>query len=144
MVEIASSAIHTTTSLTHAQTTALRSGATAVLTAHGTPHLSTCPSRDGLPCAQDSLVARVQRSISLSSRRITYHARITCPTASYSSQSPSDGLGEVRPPISTPVRLFPAVGRWGSVSTSLRIPSRPQRRRRRSSTKISAQKKKIP
>ena len=23
-------------------------------------------------------------------------------------------LGEVRPPISTPVRLFPAVGRWGS------------------------------
>lgn len=52
-------------------------------------------------------MARVQRSISLPSRRIAYHV-------SSSLSCAVRRLGEVRPPISTPVRLFPAVGRWGS------------------------------
>ena len=59
----------------------------------------------------------------------TYHVSCSCAVRR---------LGEVRPSISTPVRLFPAVGRWGSVSTSVRTRSCPQRTR--SPTKASAQK----
>jgi hypothetical protein len=69
------------------------------------------------------------------SRSLLGASRITCRALSCAVRR----LGEVRPPIPTPVRLFPAVGRWGSVSTPVRTPSCPQRRR--SPTKPSARKK---
>ena len=60
-------------SLTHAQNDSFETRSDRCLrhTAHRT--FALAQSRDGLPCAQDSLVARVQRSISLPSRRLANH-----------------------------------------------------------------------
>jgi hypothetical protein len=46
------------------------------------------------------------------SRSLLGASRITC--RALKGQITVRRLGEVRLPISTPVRLFPAVGRWGS------------------------------
>jgi hypothetical protein len=100
--------MHKMLTLTRPQTTASRSEATAV---HGSRH--TAPSHS----LQAAMACRARKTVLWlvckdPSRSLLGASRITC--RALKGQITVRRLGEVRLPISTPVRLFPAVGRWGS------------------------------
>jgi len=113
-------------SLTHAQTTASRPEATA---AYGTR--LTAPSHSlkaAMACrARKTVLWLVCRD---PSRSLLGASRITCPTP---------WRGETSELNSSTIRLFPAVGRWGSDSTS--VLSCPQRRLSPTKKPIGAKRK---
>ena len=100
--------MHKMLTLTRPQTTSSRSEATAV---HGSRH--TAPSHS----LQAAMACRARKTVLWlvckdPSRSLLGASRITC--RALKGKITVRRLGEVRLPISTPVRLFPAVGRWGS------------------------------